>query len=389
VEAAAFQTGETVARRADRVGVAGALIALAGCVLLPLFVLRANRIVAGVAKPLSAGGPAAWALVVLAAAALVVALFAEGPSRARAEIVAAALMIASLGWALASAASTLTPDPASPARVSIGGGAWIAIAGAAVVWFAATRVPLGRAWRAGAAVLVVASWAAAAFWGGLARLSILQEYVLQSNAFWGMVGTHVTVVGVSLALAIVIGVPLGIASARLPRLRAVALSVVGLIQTVPSLALLGLLVLPLAALGLPGIGPLPAIMALTVYALLPIVRNTYLGLSQVDPAAVDAGLGMGMSPVQLLLRVEAPLALPLLIEGIRAATVMIIGIAAVVAAIGVGTLGVLVFTGWGFQADDLVLLGAIPMVLLAVAADTALRAAGRLVTSPGIRVEAR
>jgi osmoprotectant transport system permease protein len=389
VDAAAFQTGETVARRVDRVAAAGALIALAGSVLLPLFVLRANRIVSGVAQPLSAGGPAAWALVVLAAVALAVALFAHGPERARAEIAVAALMIASLGWALASAASTLTPDPSSPARVSIGGGSWIAVAGAAVVWFAATRAPLGRVRRAAAAILVAASWVAAGVWGGLARLSILQEYALQSNVFWGMVATHLTIVGVSLAIAIVIGVPLGIASARLPRLRTVALSVVGLIQTVPSLALLGLLVLPLAALGLPGIGPLPAIIALTVYSLLPIVRNTYLGLAQVDPAAVDAGLGMGMSPVQLLLRVEAPLALPLVIEGIRTAAVMIIGIAAVVAAIGVGTLGVLVFTGWGFQADDLVLLGAIPMVLLAVAADTALRAAGRLVTSPGIRVEAR
>jgi len=144
-------------------------------------------------------------------------------------------------------------------------------------------------------------------------------------------------------------------------------------------------VFPLAALGLPGIGPLPGVIALTLYALLPIVRNTYVGLSEVDPAIVDAGRGMGMSGSQLLLRVEAPLALPLVIEGVRSAAVLVIGIAAVVAFVGVGTLGVLVFEGWGVQADDLILLGAVPMVVLAVAADSGLRALARAATSPGIR----
>jgi len=115
------------------------------------------------------------------------------------------------------------------------------------------------------------------------------------------------------------------------------------------------------------------------------VRNTYVGLSEVDPAIVDAGRGMGMSGSQLLLRVEAPLALPLVIEGVRSAAVLVIGIAAVVAFVGVGTLGVLVFEGWGVQADDLILLGAVPMVVLAVAADSGLRALARAATSPGIR----
>jgi osmoprotectant transport system permease protein len=193
--------------------------------------------------------------------------------------------------------------------------------------------------------------------------------------------------GVSLAIALVIGVPLGIASARVPWVRATALGVVGVIQTVPSLALLGLLVLPLAAAGLPGIGPLPGIIALTLYALLPIVRNTYVGIAGVDPAIVDSGRGMGMSEAQLLMRVEVPLALPLLIEGVRAAAVLVIGIAAVVAFIGVGTLGVLVFEGFGQQANDHILLGAVPMVVLAVVVDALLRALKRVAVSPGIRRE--
>ena len=189
----------------------------------------------------------------------------------------------------------------------------------------------------------------------------------------------------SLAIALALGVPLGIAASRVRWVRSVVLTVVGIIQTVPSLALLGLLVVPLAAIGLPGIGPLPGVIALTLYSLLPIVRDTYVGLAGVDPAAIDAGRGMGMGRMQLLLRVEAPLALPLLIEGVRAAAVSIIGIAAVVAFVGVGTLGVLVFLGWGEQADDLILLGALPMVALAVAVDAGLRALGRAVVSPGIR----
>lgn len=376
-------------RRFDRVGATGALVALAGCTLLPLYALRANRIVPGIDQPLSVGGPAAWALVGLTALAIAVACLARGPLRARAELACAAGTLALLAWALAHAAASLTPDAASPARLSIGAGAWVAFAGAGVLWFAATRPPMGRAWRVGAAAVVAAAWLAATAWGGLSRLSILREYALQSGPFWSEVVTHLTLVGVALALALAIGVPLGVASARVRRVRAVTLAIVGLIQTIPSLALLGLMVLPLAALGLPGIGPLPAVIALTLYALLPIVRNTYLGLAHVDPAAIDAGLGMGMTRSQLLLRVEAPLALPLVIEGVRAATVMTIGIAAVVAFIGVGTLGVLIVLGLGYQADDLILLGAVPMVVMAVAADAVLRALGRLVTSPGIRVEAQ
>lgn len=376
-------------RRFDRVGATGALIALAGCTLLPLCALRANRIVSGTDQPLAVGGPTAWALVGLAALAIAVALFARGSVRARAELACAAGIVALLAWALAHAAASLTPDAASPARVSMGAGAWVAFGGAGILWFAATRPPMHRVWRAAAAAAVAAAWVAAALWGGLSRLSILREYALQSGSFWSEVGTHLALVGIALALALSIGVPLGVASARVRRVRTAALAVVGLIQTIPSLALLGLMVLPLAALGLPGIGPLPAVIALTLYALLPIVRNTYLGLTQVDAAAIDAGLGMGMTRPQLLLRVEAPLALPLVVEGVRAATVMTIGIAAVVAFIGVGTLGVLIVLGLGYQADDLILLGAVPMVLMAVAADAVLRTIGRLVTSPGIRAEAQ
>jgi osmoprotectant transport system permease protein len=373
--------------RIDRVAVTGALVALAGASLAPFAVLRLNRIVAGTPYPASSGGAAGWALVMLGVLALVAAVAPLGARRGAACLACASGIFAALAWALARAAVALSDGAPGFARVSIGGGAWLVAAGAGIVWLAGLRMRPARVWVVSAALAAVIAWAVAAAVGGLGRLSIFVEYAVQGPAFWQAVGTHLTLVGAALVGAILVGLPLGVASARVPRVRAVALGVVGVIQTVPSPALLGLLVVPLAAIGLPGIGPLPALIALTSYALLPIVRNTYLGLAGVDAAVVDAGRGMGMSRTQLLLRVEAPLAMPLFIEGVRAATVMVVGIAAVVAFIGVGTLGVLVFEGWGNQADDLILLGAVPMVVLAVAADTALRWLGRVATSPGIRME--
>lgn len=373
-------------RRVDRVTAAGCVVALAGC-LLPLVVVRANRIVAGVPHGLGSGGVVAWLVPLALAAALASAVWAPALWRARAASTGALLALIGLMFALGRAASAFAPDPSSPARVSIGAGAWIAGVGAAMVWFEAHRNGLPAPWRAVAWTTLAAASAAAVTVGGAARLSIFVEYSVQGADFWSAVLTHLWVAGLSLAIAIAVGTPLGVLASRHGWVRGPVLGIAGVIETVPSLALLGLLLVPLAALGLPGIGPLPAVIALTLYALLPVIRGTYVGLAGVDPAAVDAGRGMGMGPAQLLARVEAPLALPLFIDGVRTAAVLVIGITAVVAFVGVGTLGVLVFLGWGQQADDLTLLGAVPMVLLAVAADAGLRRLGRAVTSPGLAPE--
>lgn len=374
-------------RRIDRVAASGAALALGGCVALPLAVFRANRIVAGTPHAALSLGSAGWALAAACLLALGASFLPGARARARSLAPAAAALTIALAWALGAAALRLRAGQPDISRVSIGGGAWLVAAGCAIVWFAARGYGDAASVRRASAALAVAGVVAAALLGGLADLSIVTEYRAQAQPFWEATGTHLAIAGGSLAIAIAIGVPLGVASSRVGRLRSVVLGVVGLIQTVPSLALLGLLIVPLAALGLPGIGPLPAVIALTLYALLPIVRNTCVGLNQVDAAVVDAGRGMGMSGAQLLLRVEAPLALPLVVEGVRSAAVLVVGIAAVVAFVGVGTLGVLVFDGWGRQADDLILLGAVPMVLVAVAADSGLRALARAVTSPGIRSE--
>ena len=142
---------------------------------------------------------------------------------------------------------------------------------------------------------------------------------------------------------------------------------------------------PLSSLGVRGIGTAPALIALTLYAFLPIVRNSYVGIKEVPRAATEAGRGMGMSAAQILRRVELPLALPLMIEGVRASAVLTIGITTVAFLIGAGGLGTFIERGIGQQVPDLILLGALPIIVLALLADALLRALGLLLTPRGLR----
>lgn len=185
-----------------------------------------------------------------------------------------------------------------------------------------------------------------------------------------LLGEHVYLVGTSVGLAVLVGVPVGIVLTRRRRYRGPVIGVVNVIQTIPSLALFGLLI-PLPLVG--GIGASTAIVALFGYALLPIVRNTYEGVRGVDPAVREAGRAMGMTDAQLLRRVELPLAIGVILGGIRLATVIGIGIATIAAAIGAGGLGDLIFRGLNMVDNVQILAGAVPAALLALAVDGALR----------------
>jgi len=185
------------------------------------------------------------------------------------------------------------------------------------------------------------------------------------------VGQHVGLVAISTALAALIGLPLGILVVRRPAWRRPVLGLANLFQTIPSLALFGLLI-PVF-----GIGAWTAITALVVYGLLPIVRNTYAGIMGVDPAVREAGRGMGMTDGELLRLVELPLAAGVIIAGVRVATVVSVGIATIAAAIGAGGLGVYIFRGVATVDDTLILAGAIPAALLALLADGLLGLAER------------
>src|SRR5579863_4112749 len=181
-----------------------------------------------------------------------------------------------------------------------------------------------------------------------------------------LTGEHLWLVGVSTVLAVLIGIPLGILITRWPALNKPVLGGANIIQTIPSLALIGFL------LPAPWIGERAdrlAILALTLYALLPLIRNTYAGIKGVDRAIVEAGRGMGMTDRQLLWQVELPLALGVIIAGVRVATVISVGLATIAAAIGAGGLGEFIFRGLAMVDNSVILAGAVPAAILALLAD--------------------
>jgi osmoprotectant transport system permease protein len=177
---------------------------------------------------------------------------------------------------------------------------------------------------------------------------------------------HVWLVAAALAVALLVGLPLGIALVRRRVLRRWVLGAANVIQTIPSLALFGFLI-PVPFLG--GIGATTAVVALTLYNLLPILRNTYTGIAGVDPAVLEAARAMGMTPRQTLWQVELPLSVGVILAGIRVAAVISIGVATIAAAIGAGGLGVFIFRGVAMVSNSVILAGAIPAAVLAVGAD--------------------
>ena len=205
-------------------------------------------------------------------------------------------------------------------------------------------------------------------------MSLLSFYARNSQEVVGLVWQHIYLVLISTGLAILIGVPLGIALTRRPAWRGPVLGLANVFQTIPSLALFGFLI-PLPFLG--GIGARTAIVALVLYALLPIVRNTYTGIAGVDPAVREAGRGMGMTDGELLRLVELPLSLGVILAGVRVATVVGVGTATIAAAIGAGGLGVSIFRCVATVDNTLILAGALPAAVMAIAADGLLGLAER------------
>ena len=189
------------------------------------------------------------------------------------------------------------------------------------------------------------------------------------SEIWESTLEHLFLVVVSIGIATLIGLPLGILITREKNFRQPVLGIANILQTIPSLAMFGLLI-PIPVIG--GIGKVPAIVALTLYSLLPIIRNTYTGIVGVDPAIREAGKGMGMTDKELLMQVEIPLAMPVILAGVRVATVIAIGIATIAAAIGAGGLGIFIFRGISTDNNDVILAGAIPAAVIALLTDLAI-----------------
>jgi osmoprotectant transport system permease protein len=357
-----------------------AAIALYG---LPFLKTAPNRLVSGEPIYFSAllQGPAV--LMALSLGVLfVMAFFRPAPAVLWAAIAISSLLVLGLILLAASHAALLAQTQAPIARTSLGGGFWVAVLVAGLL--AADGLQRLRAGRTPrllvlAAVALMIGLMLTAGWCD--ELAIMKEYASRADIFWPMVLRHLHIVGVSLLLALCIGLPLGWAADRFGRVGKSLFPVLNIIQTVPSIALFGLLMAPLALLaaswpwlgraGISGVGLVPGVIALVLYSLLPVVRGMVTGMAQVPHSVVEAATGLGMAPVTIFWKVEVPLALPVVLVGVRTAAVQAVGLTAVTALIGAGGLGAIMFEGLYANAQDLVLLGVLPIVVIGVVVDAA------------------
>ncbi|KQX55971.1 MULTISPECIES: ABC transporter permease [Ensifer] len=386
------------ALRFDKLGAIIAALALGGAFIAPFATFRANRIVAGEVKSVADALPSGWSAVLLGivVCAVIVALV-RSPAYLR--LAAAFVALAALALGIGVAATHLTPEANTYARVSPASGFWIMLfAFGLLAADALTRLRPAPFVRVVVLAVVLAFASAILLAGAWDGLSILKEYASRVDTFWAEGRKHVTLALGSLVAATLVGIPLGILCHRVTRLRDGLLGVLNAIQTIPSIALFGILIAPLgwialhvpgaAAIGIRGIGVAPAFVALFLYSLLPVVANTVVGLAGVPRDANDAARGIGMTDWQRLVGIEFPLAFPVILTGIRIVLVQNIGLATIAALIGGGGFGVFVFQGVGQTAMDLVLLGAVPTVVLAFAAAIVLDAVIEMATPNTRQAEA-
>ena len=358
----------------DRLGATLAMLMLAAGLLLPLVNLQPNRIVPGEGIYLwqLLFHPAVWMLLLLMLPTLTIAC-RVGWLRGKLWLASALLMMLLLATGLI--ASPLLVDQTPFARLSLGSGFWCLLLCVALLisdtFIKLALGPLARLMLVVGYAVLIGAMLTGGHWDDL---SLLKEFHNQT-AFWQQGMRHLLLAFGSILPALILGVPLGIACHRNPRVRALVMPILNLLQTIPSLAMFGLLMVPLsmlalrypllAELGIRGIGVAPAVLALFFYSLLPIVGNTAAGFDKLDPAVIEAARGMGMNRRQRLWQIELPLALPVMLSGLRIVVTMNIGLVAVAGLIGGGGYGTYIFQGLGQTATDLVLLGALPTVLLA------------------------
>jgi len=209
---------------------------------------------------------------------------------------------------------------------------------------------------------------------------IVQQLLMRSSELGLAIIQHIKLVAISMGIAVVIGVTLGIAVSRIRKLEGPVLGTASTLHTIPSLALLGFMI-PFF-----GIGELPSIIALFLYSLLPIIRNTFTGIVNVDKSVIEAASGMGMTDMQILFRIQLPLAFSVIMAGIRTSAVINVGTATLAAFIGAGGLGDFIFLGISRSMDALVLIGAVPAALLALVIDFLLGRLERTVTPKGLKI---
>jgi osmoprotectant transport system permease protein len=359
--------------------VAGA-IAASG---LGFLTVAPNRLVLGVPVAVIDLADGWRGAIALPALLLCVGVFLKPTRRANTVIaLTASVLLVALIWLAGDGAARRARVEPSLARIALGGGFWVLLVATGLAFAdALRRLRLRLTGYVAAGAAVAACVVALLALGQLDQLSLMKEYANRRDAFHAAVLRHLQIVGATLVPTLLIGLPLGVTLFRSERLAKPVFAVLNVIQTLPSIALFALLIAPLALLattvpwlgriGIGGIGLAPTVVALTLYSLLPVVRATVAGLGQVPMPVVEAAAGMGLTSRQIFWKVQLPIALPLLLAGIRIMTVQAIGLAVVAALIGAGGLGAIMFQGLLSTALDLVLLGVLPVVALAVAADAA------------------
>ncbi|MFL1406585.1 ABC transporter permease [Marinobacter sp. M1N3S26] len=379
-----FTRPDSIRTLPNRVIPALGLLALALVWLLDFGTIQPNRIVPGTGHGLlSAVGWNGAGLVTLVLTACIA--LSVLPLRRRYEVLLAlvTLSLAMMPLLLDVFAARHLPEDSPYARSSVGAGFWCLLFLLSLTLIEILGRLSARRWRQLLLLLViVGSWLVLFSGDGLESLSLVREYNARPDAFaqalWAHLALAFGAVGIGAGLAFVLALKM----IRSPAWQRPILGAVSFLQTIPSLAVFGLLIAPLSALssafpllqslGIRGIGWAPALLALIAYSLLPMVRNTFVAITDVPEHLVDAGRGMGMTERQLFFQVKLPLALPVMIEGVRITTIQAIGLTAVAALIGAGGFGSFIFQGLGQAAMDLVLLGALPTIALALLVDALL-----------------
>lgn len=356
------------------------LLVVAGAVL-PFINFAPNRLVSGESIALSRL-PEHVGLI-LSLPVLILACLTLAPSRRPSltlTLITGELLFIAMLWVMGHTASQFAEQGSALARTSPGSGLWLSLT-LCLLLCADTinRLTPNALWRL---LLNLQVWIVpvALVWSGyFADLSLLKEYANRQDVFDDALTRHLALLLGTLLPALMIGVPMGVLCYTRPGCQSSVFSVLNVIQTIPSVALFGLLIAPLAglvklapwlgSLGVSGIGVAPALIALVLYALLPLVRGVVAGLQHVPRNIIESAEGMGMSRWQIFWRAEVPLALPVLLRSLRVVCVQTIGMTVIAALIGAGGFGAIIFQGLLSSALDLVLLGVIPVIALAVILD--------------------
>ncbi|CFB69154.1 ABC transporter permease [Yersinia enterocolitica] len=341
-----------------------------------------NRLISGQGISLISliTGPVWWLLLPILMLASF-AFFKQSTVLYWTTVLIAELLLFGLLLLAGTTATQLAGGEESLVRTSLGGGFWLMSGMSILIAIdSLSRAVVNPIWRSMANVLLLLPVVILLATGQLDQLSLLKEYVNRQDVFNDALWQHLQILFATLVPAMLLGIPLGLFCFRSPRFQIAVFSTLNIIQTIPSIALFGLLIAPLAGLaaaipwlaehGVSGIGLAPAIVALVLYALLPLVRNVVAGLDAVPDSVVESARGMGMTRSQLFFRVQIPIAMPLIVSGVRIIAVQTVGLAVVAALIGAGGLGAIVFQGLLSSALDLVLLGVIPVVVMAVVVDS-------------------